>query len=1045
MRRRRDAKRQIGANAWSRIARWAFPWGIAALVVALPVSQPPVYAQEGEAPVSQEKPPITLPEVVVVGNDLSVFRTGDEKEVPEPIALGLKERPPEAKEKIDPSSLPLGPKTAPDVERPSGCFGNPVTGAISRAFLADEGQYKTGIFRFQEGDFPGAKEAFEQLLADYPKSTYRGATFYWLGEIAFDQNDRSAALTAYDTVITKHSMNSFRAWSSYSAAWILIGRGKYAEAQRLLEELLETAPQNPIAGSVHFLLGKTLFAQRQFRQASDHYAGALEMEPGGRFAERALLWLAESHYQLASFEEAYTHYRDYRQRYPQGKFLNEALYGLGWSAEKTRRSAEARRVFNEVLKRLEAGSNSAAGAQFGDSAMYGKIRALLSMERSEEAEEEYRLLRQRYANSRWVADGGIQVAIHYFDQRRYAEAWSFFSQVLEGYPGTYLALLAAYLGGESLYRLSDYTKVVVHFQRLAQLFADPTFAPGARFRLALAYYRLERYGHAAEQFRRFLKRFSASQFAEEARFMLGEVLYRERRYAEATAAFAAIPAGSERYIEARYGLAWSLYRQDEWRRAARQFLWYAGEIDAPDKRADALFRAADGLVNAREFDFGTRLYLEIMSRYATLPIGEQAQFQLAWTHYRRSNYAIAARHFQALREAGGELAAQSAYWYGMTFFSQGDYPQARREFFSVWQRFSVAAVAVTALLRMGDAYYNEAKYANAITTYENVIAEYRRSALVADAHYGIVQSYYQLGDFGRFLDRGMHFVRTFRDNPRSVILQFQLAGHLVSAEAYVDAALAYHDIVRREPQSELADDAQYRLAEVEVQLANPAAALEAFNDLLERFPNSSMRQDARLGKARVLMQMSLHQQAVGELEQLLANAPGGPMAPAGLLALGESFIAIERPEAARAVFERFVSEYPVSPARFRVYLEYGKLLQEASEREAALEALRLASESPEEALAAEAQFRVGEVQAEAGNHEQAAVELLKVAYLYPNLHTWRDRALLRSAEAYEKIKQWGKAGAVYRKLSKESDNPERVKQARKKLWLMRQRLKKRKR
>jgi len=100
----------------------------------------------------EEKQPLKLPEVVILGQDVSVLKETKERLVPQELAPTLKEIPAEAREKINLAALEQGSKTAPQVSSPGCLFGNPVTGSIARAFLGDEAQYKVGLYRYQNGD-----------------------------------------------------------------------------------------------------------------------------------------------------------------------------------------------------------------------------------------------------------------------------------------------------------------------------------------------------------------------------------------------------------------------------------------------------------------------------------------------------------------------------------------------------------------------------------------------------------------------------------------------------------------------------------------------------------------------------------------------------------------------------------------------------------------------------------------------------------------------------------------------------------------------------
>ena len=87
---------------------------------------------------AEEKQPLKLPEVVILGEDVSVLKEAKERLVPQELTQTLKEIPAEARENIDLSAPEQAGKTSPQVSSPGCLFGNPVTDDSIMAFALDE-------------------------------------------------------------------------------------------------------------------------------------------------------------------------------------------------------------------------------------------------------------------------------------------------------------------------------------------------------------------------------------------------------------------------------------------------------------------------------------------------------------------------------------------------------------------------------------------------------------------------------------------------------------------------------------------------------------------------------------------------------------------------------------------------------------------------------------------------------------------------------------------------------------------------------------------
>jgi TolA-binding protein len=114
--------------------------------------------------------------------------------------------------------LEQGSKSAPQVSSPGCLFGNPVTGSIARAFLGDEAQYKVGLYRYQNGDYQGAIDAFTRVHQDYPQSPLRGSAYYWEGESYYRLGQYDKALVAYQQIIQHFPGERLRDYALLAAA-----------------------------------------------------------------------------------------------------------------------------------------------------------------------------------------------------------------------------------------------------------------------------------------------------------------------------------------------------------------------------------------------------------------------------------------------------------------------------------------------------------------------------------------------------------------------------------------------------------------------------------------------------------------------------------------------------------------------------------------------------------------------------------------------------------------------------------------------------------
>ena len=99
----------------------------------------------------------------------------------------------------------------------------------------------------------------------------------------------------------------------------------------------------------------------------------------------------------------------------------------------------------------------------------------------------------------------------------------------------------------------------------------------------------------------------------------------------------------------------------------------------------------------------------------------------------------------------------------------------------------------------------------------------------------------------------------------------------------------------------------------------------------------------------------------------------------------------------------------------------------------AVAAFSVAVRSPEERVASQAQYKLGEAYLEAGNRESALVQFSKVVYLYPQYPDLMEEALLKLGALYMEEKKISEARQIYYKVLEKSKRGDRREIARKML------------
>jgi tetratricopeptide (TPR) repeat protein len=148
----------------------------------------------------------------------------------------------------------------------------------------------------------------------------------------------------------------------------------------------------------------------------------------------------------------------------------------------------------------------------------------------------------------------------------------------------------------------------------------------------------------------------------------------------------------------------------------------------------------------------------------------------------------------------------------------------------------------------------------------------------------------------------------------------------------------------------------------------------------------------------------------------MKNHPQMPPAKRSALGMEEAYRNLGKVDEAEKILKEFIEKFPQDEARFEAYLRAGLLHLPLKRFPDAIASFSNALRSPEERIASQAQFKLGEANAEAGNREAAILQFSKILYLYPHLPELVEEALLKLGAIYMEEKRWEEARQVYQKL-----------------------------
>lgn len=268
------------------------------------------------------------------------------------------------------------------------------------------------------------------------------------------------------------------------------------------------------------------------------------------------------------------------------------------------------------------------------------------------------------------------------------------------------------------------------------------------------------------------------------------------------------------------------------------------------------------------------------------------QYQLFLSHYRKS-----------------DKAAQAQFMLAECYFHNGDYATAANEYDKVRKydgKYEYLEASV--LLRTGECQYNLQQHEEALLTYTRLLEKYPDSFLTGEAYYELgqtqaaMQSWYNLeATYKKLLEdkpgyRGMSRVKfalgimdyaaerydeatKHFEAVESDLGLYYMGRCLEETGEYILAIQRYRQALRHYPDSPLADDVSFSIAEAFYDSEQYKVASRSYNTFLEEFPESKFVPMARYKLACVSYNTEDYNDSIRRLEELCKAYPDDPIIP----------------------------------------------------------------------------------------------------------------------------------------------------------------------
>ena len=776
-----------------------------------------------------------------------------------------------------------------------------------------------------------AARAFDAFREAYPESPRAPEALFLQAESALAADDGDGAADLFARFETAYPISPRADEARLALGRYYYATGDYDRAEDALVAALARPAPPAREAQAAYLLGQT--ALRQGRpddaEAAFDRAGRADTPT----APAALYALGTVRAEGADWDGAAAAFEALADRYPGSPENASVRLGLAEAYVRAGRLAEAAD---------EADARRPALA--GDDAERAALLAGESRLRLGQTDRATAALAAVPDGSRYAQRARLAAGRAAYTDGDWARAADALAAARAGGAENAVAHEAAYYHGLALKRLGRLGEAEAALEA-AGARPDGAYADAALLEVGFLRYERRRYEEAARAFGRVLDAAPQGPYAGEAARMLGESYAALGDAGRAREAFARAErlgtASAETRAEVAFQDAYARFRSRDYAAAVPALLAVAEADPSGPRAGEALFWAGEAAFQAGDYARAEAVLTDFLRRFPDHRQATAGRYVLAWTHFKRRDYAAAATAFERFLSAYSRSAESVPYYadallrLGDAYYALGRYDEARRVYARVPAATPERQGGDYALYQTAQAFGSEGQTEAAVAAYARLLTEYPASELYAQA---LVARAALLSAQGAYDDALADYERVLAERPRDPAAARALLGIgdvRANQERYGEAEVAYRRVLDRYPSSPLVTDAldglafalaeQGRGGEVEAEVA----AVEG------RVTDPDARARIRLARARSALAAGDDSLAVVRLETVLQGGPPPDVETDALLALGGAYRSTGRPADAARALRRLLTRFPQSAVAPEAQLQLADALLASGDAEAA--------------------------------------------------------------------------------------------------------------
>ena len=857
---------------------------------------------------------------------------------------------------------------------------------ISSSLSAQQIQYPTsknfqqGVELFEKGFFEESLKKLEEYKESNPGSEAILFADYYIAR-ANTAIDSTSIEYFYQSFIRQHPKHDLSKVLFKDLGHRFSNKGDYDGAIEYYQNSLKTYNTNTAAAETEYWVAEAAAENDDNEAARKYFLDLADSYPESEWAPKALyargrLYLSENKYDSSSIA-----FELLKERYPNDPITRRVGTALGESYYQQGRYEESIEALKAAMLYLDDESKEKAIFLIAESYNF-----LGNFKESSKAYLQYLNLTKGTSRERSAHYG---LGWLYHKQNIYHWAADSFEKASKGddelsRKALYYEAINQKLGGQ-------YENSLNTFSEFGEKYKTGLWVEKAFYEWAVSSFESGQYGDAIETLLTLIRNQKNLEDPGKVYTLLGESYFANNEFTRATLAFeeaekiADIDPSLRR--QARFQKAWILYRNQAYEQAQPIFESVYAETPTSDIGAEALFWSADSYYKLRQYKDAAQRFAIFIRNYPDDELIGAARYSLGWSYFVTGEYDKAVAPLEAfLNDYNPPPIALFPYdtdtqlRIGDAYYAQGKY----REAISFYNKAIGAEPGGDyAMFQVGNSYYRSGRTFEAVTTFRRVLRIYPFSRLKEQAQYNIAYIYLNSDNYSQAIEEFQTVISKYPGTEWAARSQYNIGDSYYNAGEYERAIEAYKNVLENYPRSSYIIDAVNGIQYSQLSSTGVDSSSAVLEDFLSNNPSSGTADRLRYRQAETIYQTGDYEGAIKEFRQYLRITNSDNLTPEAYSNLGDSYRQIGQIDKAINSYQTVVDEFPNDDQTPSALIILGNLYSEKREYDTSHDYFELLLEKGSR-FQQEAYVGMGSASLAEGNTGLAKTEFEEALKVNPN-------------------------------------------------------------